>query len=87
MTLPWRWSERYDRDVPMEDIFDVQDEIALAVVDALKVKLLGKEKSAVLKRHTDNPEAYLLYLKGQYYRWKTAPEDFARRRVLLPASG
>ena len=74
------WSERYDRDVPMEDIFDVQDEIALAVVDALKVKLLGKEKSAVLKRHTNNPEAYLLYLKGQYYRWKTAPEDFARSR-------
>jgi adenylate cyclase len=72
------WSERYDRDVPMEDIFDVQDEIALAVVNALKLKLLGKEKSAVLKRHTANPEAYLLYLKGQYYRWKTDPEDFAK---------
>src|SRR5579859_409190 len=74
------WSERYDRDVSMEDIFDVQDEIALAVVDALKLKLMGKERSAVLKRPTDNPEAYLLYLKGQYYRWKTAPEDFARSR-------
>jgi TolB-like protein len=72
------WSERYDRDVSMEDIFDVQDEIALAVVDALKLKLLGKERSAVLKRHTDNPEAYLLYLKGQYYRWKTDSQDFAR---------
>lgn len=72
------WSERYDRDVSMEDIFNVQDEIALAVVDALKLKLLGTERSAVLKRHTENPEAYLLYLKGQYYRWKTDPQDFAR---------
>ncbi|HZH34368.1 MAG TPA: protein kinase, partial [Pyrinomonadaceae bacterium] len=38
------WSERYDRQ--MRDIFDVQDEITLAVVDALKVKLFGKERSA-----------------------------------------
>ncbi len=36
------WSERYDRE--MQDIFDVQDEITLAVVDALKVQLLGNEK-------------------------------------------
>jgi TolB-like protein len=37
------WSERYDRQ--LEDIFEVQDEIALAIVDALKVKLLGKKKT------------------------------------------
>jgi adenylate cyclase len=64
------WSERYDTE--MQDIFDVQDEITLAVVGALKLKLLGKEKSAILKHHTENPSAYLLYLKGQYYRWRTA---------------
>jgi serine/threonine protein kinase len=72
------WSERYDRE--MKDIFDVQDEIALAVVDALRVKLLGKEKVAVLKRYTENVEAYQLYLKGRYYWWKTAPEEFAKGR-------
>ncbi len=59
------WSERYDRE--MQDIFDVQDEITLAVVDTLKVKLLGKEKAAVLNRYTENTEAYRLYLKGRYY--------------------
>jgi len=59
------WSERYDRQ--MRDIFDVQDEIALAIVDALKVKLLGREKAAILKRYTDNTEAYELYLKGLYH--------------------
>ncbi len=70
------WSERYDRE--LQDIFDVQDEITLAVVDALKVKLLGKERAAVLKRYTDSAEAYLLYLKGQYYRWKATPEEFGK---------
>jgi serine/threonine-protein kinase len=62
----------------MRDIFDVQDEITLAVVATLKVKLLGEEKAAVLKRYTDNPEAYELYLKGIYYRWKLTPEEFGK---------
>jgi TolB-like protein/Tfp pilus assembly protein PilF len=59
------WSERYDR--RMEDIFDVQDEISLAIVEALKVKLLGTEKAAVLKRYTENTDAYQLYLKGRFF--------------------
>lgn len=58
------WSERYDRD--MKDIFEIQDDITLAVVDALKVKLLGAERKAALKRYTDNSEAYQLYLKGKF---------------------
>ncbi len=70
------WSERYDRE--MKDIFDVQDEIALAVVDALKLKLFGAEKVAVLKRYTDNPQAYEFYLKGIYYRWKLTSEEFRK---------
>jgi tetratricopeptide (TPR) repeat protein len=64
----------------MKDIFDVQDEITLAVVDALKVRLLGEEKAAVLKRHTDNTEAYQLYLKGRHFWFKTAPEEFRKSR-------
>jgi len=67
------WSERYDRE--MQDIFDVQDEITLAVIDTLKVKLLGEEKAAVLKRYTDNTEAYELYLKGCFYRGKGKTES------------
>jgi serine/threonine-protein kinase len=70
------WSERYDRE--RKDIFDVQDEIALAVVDALKLKLFGDEKSAVLKRGTNNPEAYELYLKGRFYFSKFTAEGFTK---------
>ena len=59
------WSERYDRD--MEDVFAVQDEIARTVVEKLKVKLLGEQDVPVVKRPTDNLEAYKLVLKGRYY--------------------
>ena len=67
------WSERYDRE--MKDIFDIQDEITLAVVDALKVTLLGGDKPAVLKRPTENTEAYELYLKGRYHLGKVTKTD------------
>ena len=70
------WSERYDHE--MQDIFDVQDQITLAVVDALKVKLLGEQKAAILKRYTENPEAYELYLKGLYYSYKWTDESFGK---------
>ena len=55
------WSETYDR--PLDNIFAMQDEIALAVVDALKVKLLGEAPTA---RET-NTEAYKLYLQGVHF--------------------
>ena len=70
------WSERYDRQ--MEDIFDIQDEISLAIVDALKVKLLGAEKAAMLKRYTDNTEAYQLYLMGRFHFGKATEEGFRK---------
>jgi len=59
------WSERYDRD--MDDVFAIQDEISLAIVDNLKVQVLKGEKTRIIKRHTENKEAYSLYLKGRYF--------------------
>jgi len=70
------WSERYDRQ--MEDVFEIQDEITLAIVDALKVRMLGKERAALLKRYTDNTEAYQLYLKGRYYWNKWTAEGIKK---------
>ncbi|MDX6710939.1 MAG: eukaryotic-like serine/threonine-protein kinase [Blastocatellia bacterium] len=70
------WSERYDRE--MQDIFDLQDEITLAVVNALRLKLLGEEKVTVLRRYTDNTEAYELYLKGRYHYHKFTPEGWLK---------
>ena len=59
------WSERYDR--TMDDVFAVQDEIAQSVVEKLKVKLLGAADAPLVKRPTDNLEAYNLVLQGRYY--------------------
>lgn len=70
------WSERYDRE--MQDIFDVQDEITLAIVDALKVKLLSPKKAVVLKRHTRNPEAHEFYLRGLFYFNRFTADDFQK---------
>ena len=70
------WSERYDRE--MTDIFDIQDEISLAIFDALKLKLLGKEKASILKRSTRNPQAYQLYLKGRQNFHLLTPESYIK---------
>ena len=42
----------------MSDIFALQDEITLAVVEALKVTFFGSEKAAVLRRYTEDAEVY-----------------------------
>jgi eukaryotic-like serine/threonine-protein kinase len=58
-----RWTERYDR--ALTDVFDVQDEIARSIVDALRLRLLTPEASLVESR-TNNVAAYERYLKARY---------------------
>ena len=59
------WSERYDRE--LHDIFVIQDEIALAITEELKMTLLEKDKALINDKRTTNKEAYDLYLKGRFY--------------------
>jgi serine/threonine protein kinase/tetratricopeptide (TPR) repeat protein len=68
------WSEKFDRE--MEDIFAIQDEISLAIVDNLKVTLLKKEEEALRKRYTEDLEAYNLYLKGIFFLRMYTAEGF-----------
>lgn len=72
------WSERYDRQI--EDLFEIQDQVTLAVVDALKLKLLSREKASLSKQPTENTEAYQLYLKGRYY-WHQRTEEAVKKGV------
>ena len=58
------WSERYDRDV--EDVFQIQDEIARHIVDQLQLKLTPAQHRALGERQTENVEAYELYLRGRH---------------------
>jgi adenylate cyclase len=57
------WAERYDRQ--LDDVFALQDEISLAIVDALRLTLLPQEKQAIAARGTENAEAYDLYLMAR----------------------
>ena len=57
------WAARFDRD--LTDIFEIQDEISKAIVDALKVKLLPAEKKAIEARGTSSVEAYNTYLMAR----------------------
>jgi serine/threonine protein kinase/tetratricopeptide (TPR) repeat protein len=61
------WSGQFDRE--MKDIFDIQEEISLTIADHLKLKLLKSEKDKILKRYTEDHEAYELYLKGLHF-WR-----------------
>jgi adenylate cyclase len=70
------WSERYDRE--MKDLFAIQDEISLAVADNLKFKLLGETQAMIAKRRSENPEAYILYLKGTCCYQMLTPEGLKK---------
>jgi TolB-like protein/Flp pilus assembly protein TadD len=71
------WSETFDR--TLEDIFAIQDEIAAAVVDALKVTLLGQAPRA----QQIDPEAYALYLQATHLQKSGTNESSAQANALL----
>ena len=66
------WSERYDRDAG--DIFGIQDELSLSIVEHLEVTLHVGEREALQKRSTADHEAYTLYLKGLYLAARPRPD-------------
>jgi hypothetical protein len=45
----------------MKDVFEIQDEISMAIVDKLKIQLFKQEKEKILKNNTENVEPYKLY--------------------------
>jgi serine/threonine-protein kinase len=70
------WSSSYDREIrSVRDVLAVQNEIAGAIVSALQIKLGGGDTLPLVRRFTDNAEAYDLYLRGRYF-WarRTGPE-------------
>jgi len=67
------WSERYDRE--MKDVFEVQDEIARKIAEALRVTLSPQELEALAVKPTDNLQAYDLYLRGKRYARRQTRQD------------
>jgi TolB-like protein/Flp pilus assembly protein TadD len=62
------WAQTYKGN--LEDIFDIQEQVAKQIAEALKLKLSLTEKVALTKRSTDNAQAYDLYLRGKEYLYQ-----------------
>jgi serine/threonine protein kinase/tetratricopeptide (TPR) repeat protein len=73
------WAERYDRE--LKDVFEVQDEIARSISQALRIKLTPQEEKAIARKQTDNPQAYDYYLRGRqfFHQFRRKGFDFARQ--------
>jgi len=70
------WGGQYTRKVA--DVQAVQEEIARAISEKLRVRLTGAQQQQLAKRATENPEAYQLYLSGQFYSRKGGVENWRR---------
>ena len=67
------WSETFE-ERNMKDIFVIQDDIARAIVDKLKITLVSTSEDKLVNPHTENLEAYDLYLKGRFF-WNKRTQD------------
>ena len=61
------WSERYEREIGSRDLFDVQDEITEAVMNALRLNLPGGQIGSRQRGAVESPKAHELYLKGRFH--------------------
>jgi len=67
------WSDRFDRE--MKDVFEVQDEMARRIAEALRVTLSPEELEALSVKPTENLQAYDLYLRGKRYARRQTRQD------------
>jgi serine/threonine protein kinase/Tfp pilus assembly protein PilF len=67
------WSERFDRE--MKDVFEVQDEMARKIAEALRITLSPQELEALAVKPTESLQAYDLYLRGKRYARRQTRQD------------
>ena len=67
------WAERYDRQ--LEDVFEVQDEIARSITQALRITLSPQEEKAIARKPTENPQAYDYFLRGRSHARRETRTD------------
>ena len=72
------WGEQYNR--KLADIFNIEEEISSVISEKLRLKLDSTQKKKLARRHTENTEAYQLYLKGRYY-WNKRTADGIKKGI------
>ena len=78
------WSERYDRE--MQDIFELQDEIARNIAEALRITLSPQEQAELALKPTENLQAYDLYLRGRSYARRESRQDLELAREMFESA-
>ena len=72
------WAQNYDRE--LNDVFEVQSDIARQVAEALKVKILPNDQKKIEKTPTRNADAHAMYLKGRYF-WNQRTRESLQKAV------
>jgi TolB-like protein/Tfp pilus assembly protein PilF len=77
------WAERYDRDLRMKDIFEIQDGITVQVLEALRIKITKAEVTPVRRSSTDNLEAYLKAIKALDLQYRSETETGTLEELMM----
>jgi eukaryotic-like serine/threonine-protein kinase len=72
------WGEQYTRQI--SDIYKLEEDISRDITESLKLKLTGAQKRRLIRRYTENTEAYQLYLKGRF-QWNKRTEEGIKKAI------
>jgi len=70
------WSETYDREFTVENLFDIQSDVANRIARAMQVELTSDERSEISRQPTESLDAYQAYLLGRVALRRRTPEAF-----------
>jgi serine/threonine-protein kinase len=62
------WSNRFDREITVENLLDIQGEVAVQIAGSLEAELTAEEEALIAVRHTESLDAYQAYLRGRYFQ-------------------
>ncbi len=75
------WAQRYDRQ--LQDIFDLQDEMTHTIVGMIEPELANRERERVRTKPTEDMNAWELYQRGLWHRWRFTPSDIIKAHELF----
>ena len=75
------WGDRFER--KFNDLLEIEEEITKEIFEALQLHLTGENKVKLLKRYTENIEAYRAYMEGRFWWNKRTKEGFAKANLLF----
>jgi len=75
------WGDRFER--KFTDLLDIEEEITKEISEALQLHLTGEDKAKLLKRYTENIEAYRAYMEGRFWWNKRTKEGFDKANIFF----